>query len=96
MDYYQAEIIALNALSFVAGNEKYLELYLNLSGINIKQLKETTSNPKSMTDILASIIDFLLQNEKYLVEFSDQFNINPSDIQLARQYFPGGAIINYE
>ncbi len=94
MDNDRAEIIALNGLSFIAGEEKCLEVYLNFTGVNIKQLKKNISNPKTMPETLASIIDFLLQNEKYLVDFSDQNNINPMDIQKTRQYFPGATLDN--
>ena len=89
MDYDRAEIIAINSLSFIASEEKYLEQYLNLSGINLAQLRENTSNPEIMPNILASVIDFLLQNENCLVEFSQNYQLDPSDIQKTRPFFPG-------
>lgn len=89
MDYDRAEIIAINGLSFIASDEKYLGGYLNLSGTNIEQLRENTANPSTMPQILASILDYLLQNEKYLVEFSKAYQIDPADIAKARQLFPG-------
>lgn len=89
MDYDRAEIIAINGLSFIANDEKYLGGYLNLSGTNIEQLKENTTNPSTMPQILASILDYLLQNEKYLVEFSQAYQVDPTDIAKARQLFPG-------
>lgn len=89
MDYDRAEIIAINGLSFIASDEKYLGGYLNLSGTNIEQLRENTANPSTMPQILASILDYLLQNEKYLVEFSQAYQIDPADIAKARQLFPG-------
>lgn len=89
MDYDRAEIIAINCLSFIAAEEKYLAEYLNLSGIDLKQLKENTSNPDMMPNILASVLDFLLQNENYLVEFSRSYQLNPADIQKTRRFFPG-------
>ncbi|MBT7582788.1 MAG: DUF3572 domain-containing protein [Kordiimonadaceae bacterium] len=89
MDYDRAEIIAINSLSFIAGEEKYLERYLNLSGIGLDQLKENISNPELMPNILASVIDFLLQNENCLVEFSENYQLDPSEIQKTRSFFPG-------
>lgn len=89
MDFERAEIIALNSLSFIAENETYLAEYLNLSGLSINQLRKSVSNPNTMPNILASIFDFLLQNEKYLLIFAEQNNIDPKEIQKARYSFPG-------
>ncbi|MBL4601946.1 MAG: DUF3572 domain-containing protein [Emcibacteraceae bacterium] len=89
MDHDRAEIIAINCLSFIAGNEKYLSGYLNLSGTDLNQLKENIANPETMAGILASLLDYLLQNEKYLIEYAEEYNLNPMDIQKARHVFPG-------
>lgn len=89
MDRDHAEIIAINGLSFVAGNEEYLGHYIKLSGISLEQLKAGTSDPLTMPNILASIIDFLMQNEKYLIEFSEENQINPDQITKTRVFFPG-------
>lgn len=89
MDYDRAEIIAINSLSFIASDEKHLGEYLKLSGIGLEQLKKNTSNPETMPNILASVIDFLLQNEQHLIEFSNSYQLDPADIQKTRQFFPG-------
>ncbi|MCP5382636.1 MAG: DUF3572 family protein [Kordiimonadaceae bacterium] len=89
MDKNRADIIAINCLSFIAADEKYLAGYLNLTGTDIYQLKKNTENPDEMPSVLASILDFLLQNENYLIEFSKIYEIDPADIQKARRLFPG-------
>lgn len=89
MDRDHAEIIAINGLSFIASNEKYLSHYIKLSGISLEQLQEGTSNPSTMPNILASIIDFFLQNENYLIEFSEENHITPDQIAKTRIFFPG-------
>lgn len=89
MNKDRAEIIAINGLSFIAENEKYLSGYLNLSGLNLESLKSGTTNPEIMPTILASVIDYLLQNEKCLIEFSENYEIDPMDISKTRQHFPG-------
>ena len=89
MDYDRAEIIAINGLSFIASEEKYLGGYLKLSGTDIEQLRENTANPSTMPGILASILDYFLQNEKHLIEFAQEYEIDPTDIARARQCFPG-------
>lgn len=89
MDQNKADIIALNGLTYIAENEDCLAGYLNLSGTSLEQLKQRISNPETMPSILASIFDYFLQNENYLIEFSNDQNIDPKDIQKARRFFPG-------
>ena len=89
MNRDSAEIIALNGLTFIAENEQYLASYLNLSGIDLTLLKDNMSNQETMPHILASIFDFLLQNEKILIEFSETYTIEPMDIDKGRRCFPG-------
>ena len=89
MDYDRAEIIAINSLSFVASDEKILAGYLNLSGTDLSQIKENLANPETMTGILAGVLDYLLQNEKYLIDFSENYQLDPAEISAARHCFPG-------
>ena len=89
MDHERAEIIAINALSFIAENETYLSGYLKLSGMSLDYVKESMANPESMKTILASVIDYLLQNEKCLIDFADTYEIDPKDVAKSRNSFPG-------
>ena len=89
MDQNRAEILAINGLSYVVADEKCLIGYLNLSGTSLEQLKNCMTNPESMPSTLGSIMDFLLQNEPYLIEFCESQNIDPNDIAKARRLFPG-------
>ncbi len=92
MDSDRAEIIAINGLSFVAANEKYLAGYLNLTGLDLDTLRDNVANPEKMIEALAGILDFLMQNEAYLLEFSENYQIDPLDIGRARQLFPGAPL----
>ena len=92
MDFDRAEIIAINGLSFIASNEKYLAGYLNLSGSDLNILRENIANPTSAKNVYASVLDYFLQNEKHLVEYAETYKIEPMDIGRARQLFPGAPI----
>ena len=92
LDKDRAEIIAINSLSFVASNEKYLAGYLNLSGSDLDVLKSALQTPETSQNIYASILDYLLQNEKYLIEYCDEYELDPLDINRARKLFPGAMI----
>ena len=89
MDHQRTEIIAINSLSFIAADEIILASYLNLSGTDLNQVKDNLSNPVSMEGILASVLDYLLQNEKCLIKFSNTHQLDPTEVRAARHCFPG-------
>ncbi len=89
MDFDRAEIIAINALSFIASNEKYLAGYISLSGSDLNIIKENLAHSHLAADIYASVLDYLLQNEKCLIEYSQSYEIDPADIGRARHFLPG-------
>lgn len=86
-----AETLALQALSFVANDEDMLIAYLHLSGMTLESLKKSASHKET----LASILDFLLQNEKRLLEFCQSYSIPPDVPAKARRLLPGGDEIPY-
>ena len=92
MDKDRAEIIAINSLSFIAANEKYLAGYLNMSGVDLNFVKEQLQNPVQAQTIYAGVLDYLLQNEKYLIEYSDTYELDPLAVKRARQMFPGAPL----
>lgn len=89
MNYEQAEILGLQALSHVAGHEEILVAYLSLSGITPEELKNSATNPAT----LGSILDYFLQNEKRLITFCEAAEIAPDQLKKARQHLPGGETI---
>lgn len=88
MDYDRAEIIAINALSFIASDEKHLSGYLKLTGMSLESVKSDLENKNKIGTILGSILDYMLQNEKCLIECADAYEIKPKDVVKARNCFP--------
>jgi len=93
MNYDQAEILGLRALAHMAENEDILIAYLGLSGISPGALKSAAADPATLPGILASILDYFLQNEKRLIAFCHAENIAPDQLNKARQFLPGGEMI---
>lgn len=88
MDHERAEIIAINALSFIAEKESYLSGYLKLSGMSLDYVKQSMANEIAMKTILASVLDYMLQNEKCLLEYAQAYEIDPKEIVKSRISFP--------
>lgn len=90
MNYHQAEILAIQGLSYLAAREDKLLGYFKLSGISPEELRKLMADPSSQANILGSILDYFLQNEKSLIEFSSSEQIPPEQIAIARRLLPGG------
>lgn len=74
-----AEALALKALEFLANSPDNLDGFMAATGINGDELRERVEEPT----VLAAVIDFMLKDERLLVEFCDTASIKPRDLHLA-------------
>lgn len=79
------EIIALKALGFLTSDDDRLGAFMSLSGIGPGELKAGIGDP----NVLAGILDHLLENESLLLEFAAWAELAPQAIVRARQKLPG-------
>ncbi len=80
-----ASSIALNLIGFIASDEDRLERFLALSGILLMDLKTRAANP----DFQGFVLDYVLQDEALLIDFSTATGKRAENIQLARFALPG-------
>ncbi|UWQ05684.1 DUF3572 domain-containing protein [Aliiroseovarius crassostreae] len=86
-----AEVIGLTALTWLVGNEELLPVFLGASGAGIDDLKQGAGNP----EFLAAILDFLMMDDDWVVEFC-RANTLPFDAPMrARHALPGGGQMNW-
>jgi Protein of unknown function (DUF3572) len=83
-----AEILALQALEWLAGKEDLVNAFLGGSGLSPADLARTGEDAVMM----ASILDFLLEDESRLLEFCADIGISPAAPLAARAYLPGGDV----
>ncbi|WP_321390834.1 DUF3572 domain-containing protein [Emcibacter sp.] len=81
----QAELLALDALTFIAEDTESFVAFLRLSGLE----KETLTRHAGDPAILGSVLDFLLQDEKRLLAFCESRELNPDRPARARMCLPG-------
>ena len=86
MQQEEAEILALKALSYLAGLDEMMDRFAALSGIALGDIMERAQDP----DMLAGVLDFFLFDEALLVEFCEAHEINPEHPTQARMALPGG------
>ena len=83
-----AEILALKALTYLAGLDEMMDRFSALSGMGAGDIIERAQDP----EMLAGIMDFFLSDEALLTEFCEAHDIDPEDPARARMALPGGAL----
>jgi hypothetical protein len=69
----QAEIIALQALAFLADDAQRLGTFLALTGLGPDELRAKARDPY----LLAAVLDHLLRHESQLLVFAADYRIAP-------------------
>ena len=83
----EASSITLNLVGFIASDDDRLERFLNLSGISLEDLRSGAANPAFQ----GFVLDYALQDEKLIVDFSVNAGIKADLIQMARFALPGAS-----
>jgi len=76
----RAEILALEALAWLAGRPDGLSRFLAVSGLEAPDLRRAAGD----RELLGSLLDFLLANELLLLEFCQNTSISPQIVHGAR------------
>jgi hypothetical protein len=70
-----AEIVAIQALSFVAGDPERLGLFLAETGIGPETLRTAAADPH----FLASVLDFVLRDDATVKAFAAASELDPTN-----------------
>ena len=81
----QAEVIALQALAWLISDEDMAGRFLTLTGCDGDSLLQRAGQPET----LGSVLDFLLEDEKALLDFAQEAGVAPEVIGRARRLLPG-------
>jgi len=76
-----AEIVAIQALGFVAGDPERLGLFLAESGIGPDTLRKSAADPR----FLAHVLDFVLRDDATVKAFAKASELHPTSIAAARE-----------
>src|SRR6478672_12510997 len=76
-----AEIVAIQALSFIAGDPERLGAFLAESGIGPETLRTAARDPH----FLSSVLDFVMRDDATVKAFADASQLHPTNIAAARQ-----------
>jgi hypothetical protein len=76
-----AEIVAIQALSFIAGDPERLGLFLAESGIGPETLRNAAADPR----FLASVLDFVMRDDATVKAFASVSQLHPTNIAAVHQ-----------
>ncbi|ARC89114.1 DUF3572 domain-containing protein [Rhodovulum sp. MB263] len=82
-----AETVALEALAWLVGDDELLPVFLGATGASATDLRERASEP----DFLASVLDFLLLDDAWVLRFCAAVGRPGEAVLAARAGLPGGA-----
>lgn len=80
-----ATLLAVQALSYIAGDTELFERFLNLTGLDVANLRAAARDP----GFLVGVLDFLLGHEPTLLGFAGQADVAPERVSQARQQLAG-------
>jgi hypothetical protein len=86
-----AETLALQALTWLAGNDDLFPVFLGASGASAGDLAANAGQPA----FLASVLDFVLTDDAWVTAFCDDAGLPYDAPMRARATLPGGEQINW-
>jgi hypothetical protein len=75
-----AEGLAIQALTFIAGNGERLGSFLAATGIGPAEIRKAGAEP----GFLAGVLDYLASDDRLTAEFAAETGLDPADIGRAR------------
>jgi hypothetical protein len=71
-----AEVVAIQALAYIAGESEQLGRFLAITGIGPEQIRQAASEPRFLAGVLAHVMG----DERLLVAFADHAGIDPAAV----------------
>ena len=81
----KAEILALEALGWLAAEPDAIGRLMEQSGTDAPSLRQSAGTP----EMAVAVLDFLLADDALLLRFCDHADVTPRDIHLARHRLGG-------
>ena len=83
-----AELVAIQALGFLAAEPERLQRFLDLTGLDVGSLRAAASNP----GFLGAVLDHVLSDQSLLLIFAEDQQLPPDRISILRRQLPGAAL----
>ena len=87
MQQEQAQIIALQALAWLVGNDDLCPTFLGATGGSVDDLRTRAADPAFQ----GAVLDFITMDDAWVIAFCDASSIPYERPMQARHALPGGA-----
>ncbi len=91
MKHEQAQIIALQALGWLAGNEELCPIFLGASGGSVDDLRERATDPAFQ----AAVLEFITMDDTWVIAFCDAHDLKYEQPLMARYALPGAESVHW-
>lgn len=91
MQQEQAEIIALQALAWLAGNEELCPVFLGATGGSVGEMRTRATDPAFQ----AAVLEFITMDDAWVIAFCDTIDLAYDKPLRARYALPGAAEMNW-
>lgn len=86
-----AEVLALEVLGWLAGNDELLPVFLGASGASEEDVRNGARDPV----FLGSVLDFILMDDAWVIAACDAVGARYDTVFQARQTLPGGQDVSW-
>ena len=84
-----AQVIAIQALGWLVGNDELLPVFMGSTGTSAEDLKARVED----TSLLVSVMDFILMEDQRVLDFCEVAGFDPHKLQYVRYTLPGGEMV---
>ncbi len=91
MSQESAEIVGLQALTWLAGNEELLPVFLGASGASEADVRRGAKDPA----FLGAVLDFVMMDDAWVVAMCDASGLSYDQPMIARASLPGGDQVHW-
>ncbi len=81
VSHEEAEILAVRALGFLAQHRERMDGFIRMTGVAVDDLKDHVSDP----GYLGAVLDYVLADERCLLEFIERIGVAPELPYAARR-----------
>jgi len=82
----QAEGLAIQALTFIAGDGERLGRFLAVTGIGPAEIRSAAREPGFLTGVL----EYMASDDRLIAAFANETGLDPADIDRSRVALTGG------
>ncbi|WP_299742423.1 DUF3572 domain-containing protein [uncultured Tateyamaria sp.] len=86
-----AEVVGLQAIAWMVGNEELLPVFLGATGASEADMRAGVGDPA----FLGGLLDFIMMDDAWVAEFCDAQGLTYDTPMRARMALPGGGEVHW-